>query len=128
VSCVHTGSYHLNLASITFSAISTTTHLLLISSFHNVSDQLSFISSYILRVHTISTLLPSPSLQCLPPHIFFRSLPSLLSFRRASRIISNSHRQATTFRIIINMERHVSKNYLTLIISYHIVPYIEVCY
>ena len=36
--------YHLNLAFLIFSAISTTSHLLLISSFHNVSDQLSFIS------------------------------------------------------------------------------------
>jgi hypothetical protein len=30
--------YHLNLAFLTISAISTTPHLLLISSFHNVSD------------------------------------------------------------------------------------------
>ena len=39
--------YYLNLASLTFSAMSTTPHRLLISSFHNVSDQLSFISFYI---------------------------------------------------------------------------------
>ena len=37
--------YHLNLASLIFSAMSTTPHLL-ISSFHNVSDRLFFISSY----------------------------------------------------------------------------------
>ena len=41
--------YHLNLASLTFSAMSTTPHLL-ISSFHNVSDQLSFISSYYMSI------------------------------------------------------------------------------
>ena len=38
--------YYLNLASLTFTATSTTPHLL-ISSFHNVSGQLSFISSYV---------------------------------------------------------------------------------
>jgi hypothetical protein len=51
--------------------MSTTPHLLLISSFH-VSDWLSFISSY---VHTISALLHS--LQCLPLYIFFWSLHSM---------------------------------------------------
>ena len=37
--------YHLNLASLIFSTMSTTSHLL-ISSFRNTSDQLFFISSY----------------------------------------------------------------------------------
>ena len=41
--------YHLHLASLIFSAMSTTPHLL-ISSFHNVSDQLSFISCYYLSI------------------------------------------------------------------------------
>ena len=41
--------YHLNLASLIFSAMSTTSHLL-ISSLHNVSDQLSFISSYYVSI------------------------------------------------------------------------------
>ena len=56
--------YHLNLASLTFSAMSTTPHLLLISSFHNVSDQLSFISSYY-----VST----PSQPCFP-HLLCNAL------------------------------------------------------
>ena len=47
-------SYHLNLASLTFSAMSTTSHPQ-ISSLHNISDQL-FIPSYYI-VHIISTLL-----------------------------------------------------------------------
>jgi hypothetical protein len=47
--------------------MSTTSHHLLISSFHNVSDQLTFISSYYM---SIPSQLPSPSLQCLPRHIF----------------------------------------------------------
>ena len=38
-----TCTYHLNLASLTFSAMSSTPHLLLISLFHVVSNQLSFI-------------------------------------------------------------------------------------
>ena len=112
--------YHLSLASLTFFAMSSTSHLLissfhhvsdqlsfissysvsipsqpifphllcnvyhptlLISSFHNVSDQLSFIYLVLLSVHTISALLPSPSLQCRPPHIFwsFHSIMSLTS-------------------------------------------------
>ena len=37
--------YHPDLASLTFSVMFTTSHLLILS-FHNVSDQLSFISSY----------------------------------------------------------------------------------
>ena len=41
-----TSSYHIDLASLTFSAMSITLHLLLNSSFHNASEQLSFISSY----------------------------------------------------------------------------------
>ncbi len=41
--------YHLNLISLIFSAMSTTPHLL-ISSFHNVSDQFSFISSYYVSI------------------------------------------------------------------------------
>ena len=48
--------YHLSHASLTFSAMSTTSHLL-ISSFHNVSDQLSFISSYYMSI---------PSQPCFP--------------------------------------------------------------
>ena len=67
---------HLNLASLTFSAMFATPHLL-ISLFDNVSEGSS--SSFLLRVHTISTLLPSPSLQCLPPHIFFWSLHLIIS-------------------------------------------------
>ena len=49
--------YHLNLASLTFSAMSTTQHHLLISLFHNVSDQLSFFSSYYVYI---------PSQPCFP--------------------------------------------------------------
>ena len=45
--------YHLN--SLTLSAMSTTSHLLI--SFHNVSDQLSFISSYYVSI---------PSQHCFP--------------------------------------------------------------
>ena len=41
--------YHLNLASLAFSVMSTTPHVL-ISSFHNVSEQLSFISSYYVSI------------------------------------------------------------------------------
>ena len=41
--------YHLNLASLIFSAMSTTSHLL-ISSFRNISDQLTFISSYYMSI------------------------------------------------------------------------------
>ena len=48
--------YHLNIAYLIFSAMSTTPHLL-ISSFHNVSDQLSFISSYYVSI---------PSQSCIP--------------------------------------------------------------
>ena len=44
----------------------------------NVSDQLSFIFSHYLPI-SISTLLPSPSLQCLPIHIIFGSLHSISS-------------------------------------------------
>ena len=47
---------HLHLASLTFSAMSATPHLL-ISSIHNVSDQLSFISSYYVFI---------PSRPCFP--------------------------------------------------------------
>ena len=49
--------YHLNIASLTFSAKSTTPHFLLISSFHNVSDWFSFISSYYMS---------KPSQPCFP--------------------------------------------------------------
>ena len=49
-----------------FSAMSTIPYLLF-SSFSNVPDYLSFILLYYV---SISTLLPSPSLQCPPPHIF----------------------------------------------------------
>ena len=48
--------YHLSLASLTFSATSTTPHLL-ISSFHIVSDQFSFSSSYYVSI---------PSQPCFP--------------------------------------------------------------
>ena len=93
--------YHLSLASLTFSSTFTSSHLLLIFSFHNVSDQLSFLyhlslaslifsatftSSHLLLISlstmsltsspifAISALLPSPSLQYLSPHIFVWSL------------------------------------------------------
>ena len=46
--------YH---ASFAFSAVFTTSHLILISSFHNVSDQLFFISSYYMSI---------PSQPCFP--------------------------------------------------------------
>ena len=111
--------YYLSLAPLIYSAMSTTPHILLISSSHHVADQLSFISSYyvsilsqpcsphllcnvyhstyssdlfipscrwsallhlfILCVHTISALLPSSTLQCLPLHIFFWSLHPIMS-------------------------------------------------
>ena len=44
-----TCAYHLSLVSLTFSAMSTTSHLL-ISSFNNISDQLTFISSYYMSI------------------------------------------------------------------------------
>ena len=42
--------YHLSSSFLTFSVISTTSYHLLISSFCNVSDQLSFISSYYVSI------------------------------------------------------------------------------
>ena len=98
--------YHLSLASLTFSSTFTSSHLLLIFSFHNVSDQLSylhhlslasltfsstFITSHLLLISlstmsltsspifAISSLIPWPSLQYLSPHIFFWSLYSIMS-------------------------------------------------
>ena len=56
--------------------MSTTLHILLISWFYNASDQHSSIS-YLCP--TISSLLLSPSLECLPSHIFFWSLHSMMS-------------------------------------------------
>jgi hypothetical protein len=78
--------YHLSLASLTFFAMSTTSHLritcpyylyltflyfltLRISSSHNISDKLSFISLITYPCHV--KLASSPSLQCLPPQIFW---------------------------------------------------------
>ena len=72
--------YHLSLASLTFSAMSTTPHLL-ISSFHNVSDQLSFISSYYVSI---------PSQPCFP-HLLcnvYHSTSSDLLFHNVSDQLS----------------------------------------
>ena len=52
--------YHLSLASLTFSVMFTTSHLLILS-FHNVSDQLSFISSYYVSIASRSRF---PNLLC----------------------------------------------------------------
>jgi hypothetical protein len=64
ITCPH----HLNLAYLTFSAISTTPHLL-ISSFHNVSGQLSFISSYYMSI---------PLQHCFPHLLFIMCTTSYL--------------------------------------------------
>ena len=64
-------------ASFTFSAMPTTSHHLLISSFNNVCDKV-FFHLFLLHLHTISTLFPSPSRQCLPLHIYFCSLHSIM--------------------------------------------------
>jgi hypothetical protein len=70
---------------------------LLCNVYHTTSSDL-FISEcfwpailhlFLLRVHTISTLLPSPSLQCLPPQIFFWSLHSIISMN-LPQVISTS--------------------------------------
>ena len=73
---------HLNLTSLTFSAVSTTAHLLM-SSFHKYLWP-TLLHLFFLCVHTISVLLPSLSLQCLSPHIFwslhFINISDQLSF------------------------------------------------
>ncbi len=160
--------YHLNLASLTFSAMSTTPHLL-ISSFHNVSDQLSFISSYyvsissqpcfpyllcnvyylassdlfiplylrptllhhfLLRVHIISTLLPSSSLQYLPPRIFWslHSIISLTSSPSSLLIMCPYHLNlaSLTFSAMSTTSHHLISSFhyisdqLSFIISYYV--------
>ena len=52
-----TSTYHLNLASLTFCAICLPPHIFSSLQLHNVSDQLSFISSYYVSI---------PSLPCFP--------------------------------------------------------------
>ena len=59
ITCPH----HLNLASLTFSAMSTTPHLLIFS-YYNVSDQHPFISSYYVSIPFHLSLHCFPHLLC----------------------------------------------------------------
>ncbi len=115
--------YHLNLASLTFSqffAMPTTPHLL-ISSFHNVSDQLSFISSYHVSI---------PSQPCFPHlllvlHLFL----SFISFYPSSLFIMCPYHLNLTSLIIFAMSTtphllisslHNVSDQLSFISSYYV--------
>ena len=76
--------YHLSLVSVTFSAISTTSHLL-IALFHNISDLLSFISSYYMSIPSHSLTFSAMS---ATSYLFLISSFFILSFGKTP----SSHR------------------------------------
>ena len=76
--------YYLSLAPLIYSAMSTTLHVLVISSSHNVADQLFFISSYYVSI------LSQPS----SPHILCNACHSTV------HLISSSHNVADQLSFI----------------------------
>jgi hypothetical protein len=68
--------------------MSTTPHLLLISLFHNVSDQLSFIS-HILSANCLNFLFKNCSILCRENYLFFRKI-FLTSFLNTGLLKKNT--------------------------------------